>query len=156
MRKRVFYYSFEELYDLAEYAGTQGEAGILATVLLEYYGFATLLAFTVVNNAQGAVNNTNAPQGEHSIIQGSSYIIFHKEDEEYPIFQILEQFYEEYNNYYDAVEETIEEIDEEIGEDLSGIIGEFKRLEGIEEPKVDMIGIIVFDGHNTGIAIGIQ
>jgi len=146
-RRRVFYYSFEELNDVAESSqGSQGEAGLLAVILMEYYGFAPLLAFTIFNNApQGTSSIT---QGAPSIIQGGSYIVFREGNEENAIFQILEEYYEEYNNYYDAIEETIEDIDEEIEE--------IRGLKGIEEGKINAIGIIVFDGHNTGIAIGVQ
>jgi len=116
-RKRVFYYSFEELYKVAR--NPQGEAGILANALLGYYGFSPMIAFTIVNDAT----------------QGTPSIIFHVGNEEDPVFQTLMQNIEEYNDYYDAVEETIEDIEE-----------------GFEEKT--LIGIIVFDGNNTGIAIG--
>ena len=145
-RKRVFYYSFEDLYDVAESSqGAQGDAGLLAVILLEYYGFTPMLAFTIFNNAP---QDTSITQGAPSIIQGGSYIVFREGNEENAIFQILEEYYEEYNNYYDAIEETIEDIDEEIEE--------IRGLKGIEEGKINAIGIIVFDGHNTGIAIGVQ
>jgi hypothetical protein len=120
-RKRVFYFSFEELYD-APASNPQDDAGVLAVQLLKYYGFSPLLAFTVA---------TDAPQG-------ASPIIFHAGNEENAIFQVLEQKIEENDDYYDAVEETIEEIDKDRDiEDESGLIG-----------------IIVFDGYETGIAIG--
>ncbi|MFP3307512.1 MAG: hypothetical protein RXN93_09310 [Thermocladium sp.] len=120
-RKKVFYYSFEDLYDASP--NPQGDAGVLALTLLKYYGFFPLVAFTVA---------TNAPQG------ASPIIIFHVGNEEDPIFESLEEYYEEDNDYYDAVEDTIEDIEE-----------------GFEEEEKDMIGIIVFDGYNTGIAIGV-
>ncbi|MFP3307431.1 MAG: hypothetical protein RXN93_08905 [Thermocladium sp.] len=109
MEKRVFYYSFEELYDASQ--NPQGEAGVLAVELLKYYGFEPILAFTIVNNAP----------------QGASPIIFHVDDEKNAIFQILKQKIEDYDDYYVAVEETIEK---------------------------DMIGIIIYDGYDTAIAIG--
>jgi hypothetical protein len=153
-RKRVFYYSFEDLYNVTEkalynimylynvdlYNVTENlrvkywseasksktkaipVAGILAVMLLEYYGFTPLVAFTIVNNAP----------------QGAPHIIFHEGNEENAIFQVLMQYYEEDNDYYDAVEDTIEDIEE-----------------GIEEDEKDLIGIIIYDGYDTGIAIGI-
>ena len=144
-RRRVFYYSFEELNDVAESShGSQGEAGLLAVILMEYYGFAPLLAFTIFNNApQGTSSIT---QGAPSIIQGGSYIVFHEGNEEDILFQILEQYYEEYNNYYMAVEKTVNEV-------WMGI-GEIEGLEDFVESEMGVIGIIVFDGHNIGIAIG--
>ena len=66
--------------------------------------------------------------------------------EENIVFQVLKQYYEKYNNYFTAVEKTIEDINMEIEE---GGLGAF------EEMVIDMIGIIVFDGINTGIAIGV-
>ena len=126
-RKKVFYYSFEDLYDAQNLYGAshypQGEAGVLALTLLKYYGFFPLIAFTVA---------TNAPQGTSPII------IFHVGNEEDPIFESLEEYYEEDNDYYDAVEDTIEDIEE-----------------GFEENEKNMIGIIIYDGYNTGIAIGV-
>jgi hypothetical protein len=138
-RKRVFYYSFEDLYNAAERsdasrlakAGTLVEAGTLAVMLLEYYGFEPLTAFTIVNKAP----------------RGASRIIFHEGNEENALFQEIMHLIEEYNNYYAAVEEAIEEVDMEIGE-IGG-------LEDFEEDVIDMIGIIIFDGINTGIAIGV-
>ncbi len=50
---------------------------------------------------------------------------------------MLEQYYEEDNDYYDAVEDTIEDIEE-----------------GFEEEKKSLIGVIIYDGYDTGIAIG--
>ena len=44
-RKRVFYFTFEELYDASQ--NPQGEAGDLAVALLKYYGFTPMLAFTL-------------------------------------------------------------------------------------------------------------
>jgi len=139
-RKKVFYYSFEDLYDVSENPQSKAsrlakavpvEAGILAVLLLEYYGFEPLTAFTIVNNAP----------------QGASPIIFHEGNEENIVFQVLKQYYEKYNNYFTAVEKTIEDINMEIEEE--GGLGAF------EEMVIDMIGIIVFDGINTGIAIGV-
>ena len=108
-RKRVFYFTFEELYDASQ--NPQGEAGDLAVALLKYYGFTPMLAFTIA---------TDAPRD-------ASPIIFHVGDEKNTIFQILKQKIEDYDNYYAAVEETIEK---------------------------DMIGIIIYDGYDTAIAIG--
>jgi len=119
-RKKVFYYSFEDLYNIS--SNPQGYAGVLALTLLKYYGFFPLIAFTVA---------TNAPQG-------APHIVFHVSNEEDPIFESLEEYYEEDNDYYDAVEDTIEDIEE-----------------GFEEEEKDMIGIIIYDGYNTGIAIGV-
>jgi len=119
-RKRVFYYSFEDLYNVAE--NPQGDAGVLALTLLKYYGFEPLVAFTIVNNAP----------------QGAPHIVFHVSNEENPIFQMLEEYYEEDNDYYDAVEDTIEDIEE-----------------GFEEEEKNLIGIIIYDGYDTGIAIGV-
>ena len=115
-RKRVFYYSFEELYDVAR--NPQGEAGDLAVELMKYYGFTPLIAFTIA---------TDAPRD-------ASPIIFHVGDEENTIFQVLKQKIEDYDDYYAAVEEAIEEM-----------------KEGDEK---DMIGIIIYDGYDTAIAIG--
>ncbi len=117
--KRVFYFTFEELYNASQ--NPQGEAGVLAIALLKYYGFEPILAFTIA---------TDAPQG-------ASPIIFHVGNEENSIFQMLEQYYEEDNDYYDAVEDTIEDIEE-----------------GFEEEKKSLIGVIIYDGYDTGIAIG--
>jgi hypothetical protein len=108
-RKKVFYYSFEDLYDASQ--NPQGEAGVLALTLLKYYGFTPILAFTIA---------TDAPRD-------ASPIIFHVGDEKNAIFQVLEQKIEDYDDYYAAVEETIEK---------------------------DMIGIIIYDGYDTAIAIG--
>jgi len=113
-RKRVFYFTFEELYDASQ--NPQGEAGALALALLKYYGFTPLLAFTIA---------TDAPQG-------ASPIIFHVGNEENAIFQVLKQKIEDCDDYYAAVEETIEEMEE------------------------DIIGIIIYDGYDTAIAIGFQ
>ena len=118
-RKRVFYYSFEDLYDASQ--NPQGEAGGLALTLLKYYGFTPMLAFTIA---------TDAPRG-------ASPIIFHVGNEQNAIFQVLKQKIEEYNDYYNAVEKTIEDIEE-----------------GIEEDEKDLIGIIIYDGYDTAIAIG--
>ncbi len=90
-RKRVFYYSFEELYDASQ--NPQGDAGVLALALLKYYGFEPLIAFTIA---------TDAPRD-------ASPIIFHVGDEQNAIFQVLKQKIEDYDDYYAAVEETIEE-----------------------------------------------
>ena len=111
-RKRVYYYSYEDLYD-ADGSNPQGEAGVLAAELMKYYGFEVMLAFTIA---------TDAPRD-------TSPIIFHVGNEDNAIFPILMQEIEE-EDYYDAVEKAIE-----------------------EEGK-DLIGIIVFDGYDTGIAIG--
>jgi len=111
-RKRVFYYSFEDLYD-ADASNPQGEAGILATELMKYYGFDTILAFTFA---------TDAPRD-------ASPIIFHVGNEENALFPILMQEIEEENDYYAAVEKTIEK-------------------------EKDVIGIIIYDGYDVGIAIG--
>jgi hypothetical protein len=113
-RKRVFYFSFEELYDVSQ--NPQGEAGVLAVQLLKYYGFKPILAFTIA---------TDAPRDAYPII-------FRAGDENHPLFPVLEQKIEENDDYYAAVEETIKEIEENV------------------------IGIIVFDGYDTGIAIGFQ
>jgi len=96
MEKRVFYYSFEELYDASQ--NPQGEAGSLALTLLKYYGFEPILAFTIA---------TDAPRD-------ASPIIFHVGDEKNAIFQILKQKIEDYDDYYAAVEKTIEEIGENV------------------------------------------
>jgi len=144
-RKRVYYYSFEDLYDVAESSqGIQGEAGLLAVILMEYYGFVPMLAFTIFNNTPQ--DTSPITKDARSIIQDGSYIVFREGNEENIIFQILEQYYEEYNNYYIAVEKTVEEIWTDFGE-IGG-------LEDFEENVPDVIGIIVFDGHNIGIAIG--
>ncbi len=90
-RKRVFYYSFEDLYDASQ--NPQGDAGVLALTLLKYYGFEPLIAFTIA---------TDAPRD-------ASPIIFHVGDEQNAIFQVLKQKIEDYDDYYAAVEETIEE-----------------------------------------------
>jgi hypothetical protein len=140
-RKRVFYYSFEDLYYVSENPQSETsrlakavpvEAGILAVVLLEYYGFEPLTAFTIVNNAP----------------QGAPHIIFHEGNEENIVFQVLKQNIEKYNNYYDAIEKTIEGINMEIEEE-GGLGGAFGEM------VIDMIGIIIYDGIDTGIAIGV-
>ena len=57
----------------------------------------------------------------------ASPIIFHVGDGTHPLFPVLKQKIEDYDDYYAAVEETIEK---------------------------DMIGIIIYDGYDTAIAIG--
>jgi len=96
MEKRVFYYTFEDLYNVAE--NPQGEAGVLAVALLKYYGFTPILAFTIA---------TDAPRD-------ASPIIFHVGDDTHPLFPVLKQKIEDYDDYYAAVEKTIEEIGENV------------------------------------------
>ncbi len=110
--KRVFYFTFEELYNASQ--NPQGEAGVLALTLLKYYGFEPILAFTIA---------TDAPRG-------ASPIIFHVGDGTHPLFPVLKQKIEDYDDYYAAVEETI------------------------EEEEKSLIGIIIYDGYDTAIAIG--
>jgi hypothetical protein len=112
-RKRVFYFSFEELYDASQ--NPQGEAGDLAIELMKYYGFRPILAFTIA---------TDAPRD-------ASPVIFHVGNEQHPwMKRLMELLDEEEYDYHEAVEKLFNEL------------------------NINAIAVIVYDGYDTGIAIG--
>ena len=91
-RKRVFYYSFEELYDVAR--NPQGEAGVLAVELMKYYGFTPMLAFTIT---------TDAPRDASPILMSVG-------DMNHPWMKRLMELLDEYD-YYEAAEKLLNEDD---------------------------------------------
>jgi len=91
--KRVFYYSFEDLYDASK--TPQGEAGDLAVELLRYYGFSPMLAFTIV---------TDAPRDGDSIFMRVG-------DTDHPwMKRLIELLDDDEYDYYEAAEKLLNEL----------------------------------------------
>ena len=91
--KRLFYVSFEELYHLHD-SYPEGEPSKLAAEILRYYGYAVILAFSIV---------ADAPRDASPFIisVGNGY---------HPWLRKFMEKYEENGDLYAAVEEIVKEL----------------------------------------------
>ena len=114
--KRVFYYSFEDLYDVAE--NPQGNPDTLAANILEFYGYKVELAFSIV---------TDAPRDASPILMSVG-------DENHPwMKRLMELLDDDEYDYYEAAEKLLNE----------------KLL------NENAIAVIIYDGYDVGVAIGV-
>ncbi|MFP3307220.1 MAG: hypothetical protein RXN93_07790 [Thermocladium sp.] len=90
--KRVYYFTFEELYHSSRNSYPQGNPDTLAANILKFYGYKVELAFSIVNDAP----------------RDASPILMSVGDANHPWMKRLMELLDEYD-YYEAAEKLLNE-----------------------------------------------